>query len=420
VYIEEVQDEPVSHDPTSDANVAEQVETSVARETPPQPWRSARLREACREVLLLGYGEVLLLDNDEPATYAEAMMDPYYEKWQVDMRSEIDSMGENQVWNLVDPPEGVRPIECKWIYKKKKDMDGNVNIYKARLVAKGFRQVQGVDYDKTFLPVVILKSIRIILAIATYFDYEIWQMDVKTTFLNGNLDEDVYMIQLEGFVDPINAEKICELQKSIYGLKQASQSWNIRFDEVVKGFGFHQNEEEACVYKKESGSAIVFLIFYVDDILLIGNDIPMLESIKASLKKSFSMKDLGEAAYILGIRIYRDRSIKSRYVHWQGVETVQHGTVQERVLTCVTWYTISIIHCPRRGMKQLHILRGMKAEVITSSVAMCIHGWNVEPVMVVWILWIFTLCFILELSNWYLVYFLEFNIQEGSCELCGG
>jgi hypothetical protein len=175
-------------------------------------------------VLLLGYGEVLLLDNDEPATYAEAMMDPYYEKWQVDMRSEIDSMGENQVWNLVDPPEGVRPIECKWIYKKKKDMDGNVNIYKARLVAKGFRQVQGVDYDKTFLPVVILKSIRIILAIATYFDYEIWQMDVKTTFLNGNLDEDVYMIQLEGFVDPINAEKICELQKSIYGLKQASQS----------------------------------------------------------------------------------------------------------------------------------------------------------------------------------------------------
>lgn len=280
----------------------------MARESPPQPRRSARLCEARGEVLLLGNGEVLLLDNDEPATYAEAMMDPDSEKWQVVMRSEIDSMGENQVWNLVDPPDGVRPIECKWIYKKKKDMDENVHIYKARLVAKGFRQVQGVDYDETFSPVAMLKSIRIILAIAAYFDYEIWQMDVKTAFLNRNLDEDVYMIQPEGFVDPINAGKICKLQKSIYGLKQASRSWNIRFDEVVKGLDFHQNEEEACVYKKESGSAVVFLILYVDDILLIGNDIPMLESVKASLKKSFSMKDLGEAAYILGIRIYRDRS----------------------------------------------------------------------------------------------------------------
>jgi hypothetical protein len=121
-------------------------------------------------------------------------MDPDSKKWQVTMRSKIDSMGENQVRNLVDPPDGVKPIECKSIYEKKKDMDGNVNIYKDRLVAKGFRQVQGVDYDESFSPVVMLKSIRIILAIATYFDYEIWQMDVKTAFLNGNLDEDVYMI----------------------------------------------------------------------------------------------------------------------------------------------------------------------------------------------------------------------------------
>ena len=116
------------------------------------------------------------------------------------------------------------------------------------------------------------------------------------------------MMQPEGFVDPTNAGKICKLQKSIYGLKQASRSWNIRFDEVVKGFGFIKNEEGACVYKKASGSSVAFLILYVDDILLIGNDIPMLNSIKTSLKNSFSMKDLGEAAYILGIKIYRDRS----------------------------------------------------------------------------------------------------------------
>ena len=207
------------------------------------------------------------MDNDEPVTYAEAMMDLDSEKWQSAMQSERESMGDNQVWNLVDPPDGVKTIECKWIYKKKKDMDGNVHIYKARLVAKGFRQVQGVDYDETFSPVVMLKSIWIILAIAAYFNYEIWQMDVKTTFLNGNLTEDVYMMHPEGFVDLKNVGKVCKLQKSIYGLKQASRSWNICFDEVVKGFGFIKNKEEACVYKKVSGSSVVFLILYVDDIL---------------------------------------------------------------------------------------------------------------------------------------------------------
>jgi len=195
VQLEEVRDEPIGQDSTSDANVAEQVEMPMATEAPLQPRRSARLRAAW---------ELLLLDNDEPATYAEAMADPDSERWQDAMKSEIESMKENQVWNLIDPPDGVRTIECKWIYKKKKDIDGNVHIYKARLVAKGFRQVQGVDYDETFLPIAMLESVRIILAIAAYFDYEIWQMDVKTAFLNGNMTEDVYMMQPEGFVDPTN------------------------------------------------------------------------------------------------------------------------------------------------------------------------------------------------------------------------
>src|SRR3954467_992996 len=236
------------------------------------------------------------------------MVDPDSELWLEAMRSKLKSMDDNQVWDLVDLPNGARTIECKWIFKKKTDMYGNVEIHKARLVVKGFRQVQGIDYNETFSPVAMLKSVRIVLAIAAYFDYDIWQMDVKTAFLNGNLDEDVYMIQPEGFVDPQNASKVCKLQKSIYGLKQAARSWNIRFKEVVKSFGFIENEKEPCVFKKFSGSSIVFLILYVGDILLIGNDIPMLEAVKDSFKNSFAMKDLGEAAYILGIKIYRDRS----------------------------------------------------------------------------------------------------------------
>ena len=150
----------------------------------------------------------------------------------------------------------------------------------------------------------MLKSIRILLEVVAYFDYEIWQMDVKTAYLNGYLEEDVYMIQPKGFVSPEDAGKVCKLQRSIYGLKQS----NTRFDEVVKGFGFIKNEEESCVYKKVSGSARVFLVLYVDDILLIGNDKNFLNEVKESLKNSFSMKDLGEAVYVLGIQIYRDRS----------------------------------------------------------------------------------------------------------------
>ena len=155
-------------------------------------------------------------------------------------------------------------------------MDGNVHTYKVRLVAKGFKQKHGIDYDETFSPVAMLKSIRILLAIAAYYDYEIWQMDVKTAFLNGNLVEDVYMTQPDGFVLDGKSNMVCKLQRSIYGLKQASRSWNIRFDEAVKEFGFIQNEDEPCVYKKFSGSAVAFLVLYVDDILLIGNDIPNL------------------------------------------------------------------------------------------------------------------------------------------------
>ena len=154
----------------------------------------------------------------------------------------------------------------------------------------------------------MLKSIRIMLAIAAYHDYEIWQMDVKTAFLNGYLEEEVYMSQPEGFVSKGRENQVCKLKKSIYGLKQASRSWNIRFDVTVKEFGFIKNVDEPCVYKKISGSTIVFLVLYVDDILLIGNDIPMLQSVKTWLSSKFFMKDLDEASYILGIKIYRDKS----------------------------------------------------------------------------------------------------------------
>ena len=248
---------PVTPTPISEEANDDDHETSDQVTT--EPRRSTRVRSAPE-----WYGnpvlEVMLLDHDEPTNYEEAMMSPDSAKWLEAMKSEMGSMYENKVWTLVDLPDDRQAIENKWIFKKKTDADGNVTVYKARLVAKGFRQVQGVDYDETFSPVAMLKSVRIMLAIAAFYDYEIWQMDVKTAFLNGFIKEELYMMQPEGFVNHKGANKVCKLQRSIYGLVQASRSWNIRFDNLIKAYSFIQTCGEACIYKKVSGSTTAFLI----------------------------------------------------------------------------------------------------------------------------------------------------------------
>ncbi|KAK4386090.1 Copia protein [Sesamum angolense] len=267
--------------------------------------RSARVPQPPERYGFLGV--IDQLDNDLK-TYGEAMLDIDSGKWLEAMKFKMDSMSSNQVWTLVDWPMGVRPFRCKWVYKRKIGADGEVTTFKARLVAKGYTQRPGVDFEKTFSPVAMAKSIRIMLAIAAWYDYEIWQMDVKTTFLNGFVQEEIYRDQPEGFTVVGEEQKVCHLQRSIYGLKQASQSWNIRFDEVIRGYDFVKNDFDPCVYKKVSGSSVLFPVLYVDNILLIENDIKMFGDTKAWLSTQFSMKDLGEASHILGIKIFRDRS----------------------------------------------------------------------------------------------------------------
>nr|GEY18440.1 retrotransposon protein, putative, Ty1-copia subclass [Tanacetum cinerariifolium] len=199
-------------------------------------------------------------------------------------------------------------LDMQVALQEKTNMDRVVHTYKARLVAKGYTQTPRIDYEETFSPVADIRAISILIAIAAYYDYDIWKMDVKTSFFNGYINEEVYMEQPKGFVNPKYPNRVCKLKRFNYGLKQASRQWNKRFDDEIKKFGFTQNHDEPCVYLKASGSDITFLILYVNDILIMGNNIPMLQSVKSYLGRCFAMKDLGEAAYILGIKIYKDRS----------------------------------------------------------------------------------------------------------------
>ncbi|GJV56874.1 retrotransposon protein, putative, ty1-copia subclass [Tanacetum coccineum] len=256
-----------------------------------------------RMCLYVDVEEHKLGDLGEPANY-----DPESDKWLDAMNVEMQSMKDNEVWDLVDLPPNGKTVGSKWLFKKKTNMDGVVHTYKARLVAKGYTQTPRIDYKETFSPVADIIAIRILIAIATFYDYKIWQMDVKIAFLNGYLFEEVYMKQHEGFVNPKYPNRVCKLKRFIYGLKQASRQWNKRFDDEIKKFGFTQSCDEPCVYLKASVSNVTFLILYVNDILIMENHIPMLQDVKSYLGRCFTMKDLGEAAYILGIKIYKDRS----------------------------------------------------------------------------------------------------------------
>ena len=135
-------------------------------------------------------------------------------------------------------------------------------------------------------------------------------MDVKTTFLNGNLEEEIYMMQPEGFIAKNQEHVVCKLKMSIYGLKQASRSWNIIFDQAIKSFGFEKSLDKPCVYKKHRDKVVMFLVLYVDDVLLIGNDVGVMSSVKVLFSSQFDMKDLGEANFILGIKLWQDRKNK--------------------------------------------------------------------------------------------------------------
>ncbi|KAK1686029.1 hypothetical protein QYE76_046877 [Lolium multiflorum] len=215
---------------------------------------------------------IVYLVDDTPTSIAEAYASPDADDWKEAVHNEMDSILSNGTWELSERPHGCKPVGCKWVFKKKLRPDGTIEKYKARLVAKGYTQREGEDYFDTYSPVARLTTIRVLLSMAASYGLIVHQMDVKTAFLNGELEEEIYMDQPDGF--------------------------------VVKGFVV--NEADKCVYYRHGGGEGVILCLYVDDILIFGTNMKVIHEVKSFLSKSFDMKDLGEADVILNIKLIKN------------------------------------------------------------------------------------------------------------------
>ncbi|RVW91509.1 Retrovirus-related Pol polyprotein from transposon TNT 1-94 [Vitis vinifera] len=263
------------------------------------------LVEGNREDIIRKIPIVLQIEED-PKTYKEAMASRDVAFWKEAINDEMDSIMSNQTWELVDLPPGSKPIGCKWVFRRKYHTDGMIQTFKARLVAKGFKQREGIDYFDTYAPVARTTSIRILFALASIHNLFVHQMDVKTAFLNGNLNEEVYMEQPEGFVLLGNENKVCKLVKSLYGLKQAPKQWHKKFDHVILSDGFRHNNVDKCLYSKTCDDYMVIVCLYVDDMLILSDDMRGIIETKRFLSSTFKMKDLGEVDTILGIKVKRN------------------------------------------------------------------------------------------------------------------
>ncbi|KAL5764004.1 hypothetical protein ACOSQ2_016598 [Xanthoceras sorbifolium] len=248
---------------------------------------------------------LLLTDSGEPECYDEAMQVEDSVKWESAMRDEMDSLMSNQTWELAELPPGKKALHNKWVFRIKEEHNGNKR-YKARMVVKGFQQKEGIDYNEIFSPVVKLTTIRLVLKIVAAENLHLEQLDVKTAFLHGDLEEEIYMRQPEGFKEAGKENLVCRLKKSLYGLKQAPRQWYKKFDSFMSNSGFTRCQADHCCYIKRFDNSFIILLLYVDDMLVAGSNMQEIMNLKRELSKQFAMKDLGTAKQILGMRIKRD------------------------------------------------------------------------------------------------------------------
>lgn len=236
----------------------------------------------------------------EPLCYQEATTSDNKDKWLEAMKSELSSLHENNTWTLQELPKGRKAIPVKWVYKVKRNPDGTVDRFKARLVVKGYRQKKGMDFEETFSPVARMATIRALISIAASERMHLTQFDVTTAFLNGHLEEEIYIKQPEGFEDGTN--KVCKLMKSLYGLKQAPRCWNIRFHEILIELNFAQCTSDPCLYTKKVGDKKILLTLFVDDGLVAASDENLADEFISNLREKLKITTK-PANFYLGMEI---------------------------------------------------------------------------------------------------------------------
>ncbi|KAL8087732.1 hypothetical protein AgCh_037766 [Apium graveolens] len=251
------------------------------------------------------YSLFCLMAECNPVTFEEASEE---RKWNKAMDEEIGAIKKNDTWELTDLLEGHKAIGVKWVYKTKTNQDGEVEKYKARLVAKGYKQRYDTDYDEVFAPVARVDTIRLLTAIAAQNQWKIFQMDVKSTFLNGYLEEEVYIEQPPGYVQKGQEDKVYRLKKAFYGLKQAPRAWNTRVDEYFQKNGFVKSPYEHALYTKtNSREDIMIMCLYVDDMIFTGNNPGMFNDFKKVMTNEFEMTYIGQMSYFLGVEVKQNR-----------------------------------------------------------------------------------------------------------------
>lgn len=251
----------------------------------------------------------------EPNTLDEALSSEYSKQWKESTDSEYNSLLENDTWKLVELPPNRKAVGCRWVFKVKYDSEGNVERFKTRLVAKGYSQRAGVDYDETFSPVVRFTSIRALIAFGVQKNMMIHQMDVETAFLNGHLEEEIYLQQPEGYAKPGQEHLVCKLQKSLYGLKQSPRCWNAEFRNYMISIGFTQTVGDPCVYVRR-GDKLAIVAVYVDDLIVLTESPEEMSNVKGTLMRKFKMKDMGKLHFILGVTVVQKEGCV--YLHQKG------------------------------------------------------------------------------------------------------
>ncbi|KAJ0818040.1 putative RNA-directed DNA polymerase [Helianthus annuus] len=241
----------------------------------------------------------------EPSSYEEAAKDP---RWVEAMNKEMEALFRNNTWILADLPQGRKAIGCKWVYRVKYKSNGEIERFKARLVAKGFNQREGLDFGETFSPVVKMVTVRTVIALAVSYNWPLYQLDVDNAFLHGTISEDVYMKLPQGYYSK-NELKVCKVVKSLYGLKQAPRKWNERLTDVLLTSGYVQSKCDHSLFVMLKESVTVFLLVYVDDVVVTGNSEYEIKKIKTILHETFKIKDLGILKYFLGIEVLYDKDI---------------------------------------------------------------------------------------------------------------